>query len=311
MKITASKLATYVNKANRIKSLDSIFSEKINSSAISAYYKNAGVLYRRFHSPDGAMHLPIQTTETEKHKHKLLFQARSVEELIKKYNYKTIVELGCGTGFNSIYLARIFPAVQFIAFDITEANLNIGRANADGLTNLIFMKFNFNEDVHAYKADLIFGIETLCYSPDLCILFKNISTCLNTDGRIVIFDGYEKLPSQYKELISYEQKVYHLFCLGFALNRFQKLQEVYDAIKINDLIAEHEVDYTTGIMPSYKTFHEASKKLLKFPLLTKLLLSFKIIPYELFLQALSGFFGIYFFERNFLTYNHFIIKRNK
>lgn len=311
MNITPATITTYLKKLNSIRSFDSILNEKFTSSSISAYYKKIGFVYRKYHSPEGAMHLPIKLTDTERHTYKLLFQARAVEELIRIYNYKTIVELGCGSGFNSIYLAEIFPEVQFVAMDITEANLKVGKARAEakGLKNLRFQKFNFNEDVHAYRADVIFGIETFCYASDLNTLFKNVSACLNPNGRIVLFDGYEKLSSEYGTLTADEELAYRLACWGFALDRFQKVQEVYDAVRANNIIVELEKDYSTAVLPSYTVFQKASLRLVKFPWLTKLLLALKIIPYELYMQVPSGIFGAYFLERKFFGYYQFILKK--
>ncbi|WP_018342221.1 class I SAM-dependent methyltransferase [Cytophaga aurantiaca] len=311
MKITTANLTTYLKKLNSIRSFDSILNETFTSSAVSSYYKKIGYVYRRYHSPEGAMHLPIKLTDTERHTYKLLFQARAVEELIRTHNYKTIVELGCGSGFNSIYLAEIFPDVQFTAMDITDANLEVGkqRAETKGLKNLSFQKFNFNEDVHAYRADVIFGIETFCYASDLKSLFKNLSASLNPNGRIVLFDGYEKSPSEYGVLNPDEQLAYRLACWGFALDKFQEVQEVYDAVKTNDITLEFEKDYSNAVLPSYTVFQKASLRLLKFPWLTKLLLALKIIPYELYMQVPSGIFGAYFLERKFFGYYQFIVKK--
>ncbi|NIP32751.1 hypothetical protein GWO25_02505, partial [Candidatus Saccharibacteria bacterium] len=64
------------------------------------YYTGSAPLYRRFHSPEGGMHLPIENSSNETHQQKLLFQANCVGTIIKKFKYQKVLELGCGTGFN-------------------------------------------------------------------------------------------------------------------------------------------------------------------------------------------------------------------
>jgi arsenite methyltransferase len=184
-------------------------------------------------------------------------------------------------------------------------------AKGKELTNLSFRKFNFNGDAHSYKADLIFGVETFCYADNLNTLCKNLSGCLGHGGRIVIFDGYERLPGTYAPLTLDEEKAYQLVCWGFALTRFQSLQEMYDAAQSNDLTIELEDDLTNGILPNYKVFEQGSLKLVSYPLLAKYLISLKIVSRIVYLHVLSGLFGAYFMERIFFSYYQFVLKKEK
>jgi SAM-dependent methyltransferase len=307
--LTQEELSLYLRKANRIQSLESMVQEPIDSSVIHQYYKESGVLYRLFHSREGAMHLPIETLDNERHKSKLLFQARSVEQLIFKFGYTSVIELGCGMGFNSIYLARRFPQCQFTAMDTTEANLNIGKKLAGDLPNLVFRKFSFDEDQFEGKADVVFGIETFCYSQNLYQLFRNISGYLNPYGRIVVFDGYVNSHPIRPILSDGEQKAYSMLCWGFALKRFQELDEMRKAIENNQLEIELERDYSQNILPNYRTFQLGSIRFLRFPLLMKILIQMRIIPKTVFRQALAGLFGAHLVERQYMVYYQFVMKK--
>lgn len=301
-----------LKKINQIKSVDSIFTDQSNFSSLPSYYKKAGVIYKQFHSKEGAMHWAIKSENSNSHSEKLLFQARSAERIIIKYNYNTILELGCGFGFNTIYLASIFPEKTFVAMDITEANLKQAEARAIklGLTNITFIKFNYNDSLHLYNADLILGIETFCYSNDLKALFKNLSASLNHNGRILVYDGYERPSSQYKELSAEELKAYRLFCYGFFLSKFQNIEEFYTATNFNHLHIEFEKDYSKEIFSNSKVMEKGSLRILKYPLLTKFMLRFKLISHMVFMQSLAGLFSAYFVERNFMSYHAFVIKKS-
>jgi SAM-dependent methyltransferase len=298
-------------KINKIKTVDSIFSDKSNFSTLPNYYNKAGVIYKQFHSSDGAMHFPIKLDNLESHNTKLLFQAKSIEEIININSYNSIIELGSGFGFNSIYLAGIFPEKKFLAIDITESNLKEAEARAMklGLTNITFLNLDYTESLHLYKADLIFGVETFCYCNNLNALFKNISASLNENGRIVIYDGYERLTSQFKELTPVEVKAYRLFCYGYFLSKFQNLEDIYDAANSTNLHIELEKDYSKEILSNTRVMQKGSLKLIKYPFLTKFMIRCKIISHMTFMQSLSGLFSSYFLERNFMSYYAFVLKK--
>ena len=300
-----------LKRIDQIKPLDSIFSDKSNFSSLPNYYKKAGAIYKLFHSKEGAMHCPIKLDETESHDNKLLYQAKSAEKLINTYHYDTILELGCGFGFNSIYLASKFPEKTFLAMDITDANLKQAEARAAklGLTNITFINLNYNNNLHLYKADLIMCIETFCYSTDLNALFGNISASLNPNGRILLYDGYERQASDYKALTADEVTAYRLHCYGFYLYKFQNIAEVYQAVHSNHLNIEYEKDYSDAIYSNFKVMETGSLKVIRYPLLTKMLLRFKIVSHMLFMQSLAGLFAAYFVERNFMSYYGFVLTK--
>lgn len=307
MNFNKNILAYYLKQLNKIQSYDSIVKERFDASNIKKYYKRLGYWYRRYHSPEGAMHFPIKINDSERHKDKLLFQARSVEQLVRNHHYKTIVELGCGQGFNSIYLAKQFPEVQFIAMDITEANLRVGERKGADLPNLTFKLLDFNQDEHNYKADLIFGIETFCYANNLTSLLRNLKNCLHLNGRIVIYDGFQNSILKEIKPDTDDDKAYRLLCWGFSLNEFQKLVQIQEAIKVNQLKTELSVDYSQETLPNYRVYQKGALRLLKYPLLTKFFMKLRILPPVILMHALSGIFGAYLVENEMMRYYQFVL----
>jgi arsenite methyltransferase len=307
--LTQQELSFYIQQANRIQSVESMIQEQIDSSVIDQYYRESGFLYRHFHSQAGAMHLPIKISNEERHQDKLLFQAKSVAHLINEFGYGSVLELGCGAGFNSIYLATEFPHVTFIAVDITEANLQVGRKLARHLPNLTFRTFNFDEEEYEHTVDVVFGVETFCYSTNLTKLFKHIHKYLNPDGRAVVFDGYVNPSSIRPELNDLEKKANIMLCWGFALTRFQELEEARKAFEENLFDIELEYNYSQHVLPNYKRFQRGAQRFLRYPVIIKLLNSMRILPKALFKQALSGLFGAYLIECNYMGYYHMVAKK--
>jgi len=143
--ISKEYLTKYANKIFKIVGEKQLNNESVNAQTIQDYYKGSSIYYRTFHSPDGAMHLPIEFSRSEKHKDKLLYQAKSVKKLIEENNYKEVLELGCGMGFNSGYLASQLPKVNFTAIDLTEDNIHRATKKHNGKSNLKFLLGNFDK----------------------------------------------------------------------------------------------------------------------------------------------------------------------
>lgn len=300
---------TYVGIFNKILP-DAFFADgNFDPESMERYYGKMGKYYIKYHSDEGAMHSSIKTNELERHKDRLLYQANSIAKLIKEHKYLKVVELGCGFGMNSIFLARLFPDVEFVATDLNDFNLEKAEKNATGISNLKFFKLNFNDD-HAFrqlKADLVFGIETLCYAPDIGVLLKNISSVLSPNGRIVIFDCYETNDPNHSSLSADEKKAYKLLCWGWMLNKFQAIQDLYDAAPNNQLVVEGDYDLTQNVISNYKVLQKTSEKIFGYPLLVKTCLRLKILNHFVFMHIVSGLFGAYFLESKFIRHLHVIL----
>jgi ubiquinone/menaquinone biosynthesis C-methylase UbiE len=58
---------------------------------------------------------------------------------------KNVLELGCGKGFNSIYLAKRLPETELIGIDITDHHLKIAQKKSRGIENLRFIYGDFHK----------------------------------------------------------------------------------------------------------------------------------------------------------------------
>jgi len=168
---------------------------------------------------------------------------------------------------------------------------------------------NFEQDEHHYKADLVFGIETLCYSQDLTLLIKRATDALHANGRMVIFDGYINLPAEYGTLTPAQVQCSCIFAIGYNTKRTQSVAEIHNGVKANGLILEAEEDYSSQVYSNTKAFQKGSLKVIKYPLLMKWLIKLGIVPYVVFQQAYEGLFLAYLFEIRFLCYRSFVISK--
>ncbi|NNE55809.1 MAG: methyltransferase domain-containing protein, partial [Flavobacteriales bacterium] len=137
------------------------------------YYKRTEPLYRKLHSREGAYHLPIKTSPDETHKEKLLYQAKTIEKAIEEHGYTNILELGCGKGFNTIHLAKNHPDKKFTGIDLTPGNLEFAKKESLRLENANFLQMDFDQlEIPSDEYDLVFAVETLCYSQNLVQLLE-------------------------------------------------------------------------------------------------------------------------------------------
>lgn len=78
----------------------------------------------------------------KKYKNLHLSIAKDIEGVIKKYNYKTILDFGCGPALIIKSLAKKYPNKQFTGYDISPYIIKLNRKTK--LKNLHFEVEDFN-----------------------------------------------------------------------------------------------------------------------------------------------------------------------
>ena len=120
------------------------------------------------------------------------FKSRETGDLVMLEPHgKRILEVGCGKGFNSVYLASQCPARNFVGIDLTPLHVALAQKAGQALANLRFARGNFQQlDFPDHSFDLVFGVETLCHASDVAEVYAELFRVLRPGGRVVIFDGY-------------------------------------------------------------------------------------------------------------------------
>lgn len=77
---------------------------------------------------------------------------------------KRVVDLGCGAGAPTAYLARMFPAVQFTGLDFVSSLIDIakGAAIEHGIGNIAFDVADWHNLPDLGQVDGVMSIQTLC-----------------------------------------------------------------------------------------------------------------------------------------------------
>ncbi len=94
------------------------------------------------------------------------------EKFISKYidlNSKNIIDLGCGGGANTLYLAKKYSNSNFLGVDISENLLKMGNNKLKDHKNIQNLKFKRDNwvNIHRYKKDFdgIISFQTLSFLP--------------------------------------------------------------------------------------------------------------------------------------------------
>ena len=277
---------------------------------VKDYYTTSGNYYTRFHSPEGALHLPISFSSKTPHKKKLQYQAECVSTSIKERACKSILELGCGMGFNTKLLAQKHPESHFTGIDITPRNIAEAQKNTSALNNTRFVCQNYQHlEEQDGSYDLIFAVESLCYATSLPSLIRKLHAKLNPGGRIVIFDAYINPEAQLGT--ESEQKAYKYLSWGFAMERFQHLEEIFAPEVLERYNIAFQQDLSLHILPNFLTFQAAAHKVLRFPRVLKQLVKLKLLSPIFIRQVAAGIFGPYFVQEKYLSYRHIVLDKKE
>lgn len=93
---------------------------------------------------------------------------------IKKYNYKSIVDIGTGSGCIAITLKKFFPEILVDAVDISKDALEVAKKNADkNNVNINFYEGNLLEPLSKKYDVIISNPPYIAYDEEIMDIVKN------------------------------------------------------------------------------------------------------------------------------------------
>lgn len=108
--------------------------------------------------------------------------ARDLQAMIPDRDYRSIIDLGCGTGEQTLQLAQRFPQAQVTGLDSSAEMLS--KAGAHAASNLKFTQGNITDLTGQY--DLIYSNAALQWPPDHPALLAQIWAHLNPGGFLAV-----------------------------------------------------------------------------------------------------------------------------
>jgi ubiquinone/menaquinone biosynthesis C-methylase UbiE len=281
--VKPENLSTYLRK------IDKMFPEfrvdvAISHEDISDYYRESFWGYALFHSWAGAIHMALSKGEKFA-KNDYFRQAEEVADSLKKIDSGTVLEVGCGRGFNLRYLAEVFPSLNFIGVDLSETNAKSATANTKHLSNVKIHVGDFAalETVGDATISAIFAIETLCHSTDFQRTFWSLSRVLVPGGQLIVYDGFrnkfDSQPAELQKAINYTEK-------AMAVPIFPSIDEFRLLASSQRLTIDAVEDRSIEIMPNLIRLSDFAKAFFKFEPLSRIIKA--ILPAGLVTNSIAG-----------------------
>jgi len=131
----------------------------------------------------------------------------------------TVADIGAGTGYFSVRLARVLPAGHVFAIDVEPSMVNYvaARANRDGLTNIEAVLASRDDPNIPAPVDLIILVDTYHHLTDRTAYFRRLVPALKPGGRVAIIDFKPESKMGPIEKLSPAQVIGELTAAGYKL----------------------------------------------------------------------------------------------
>jgi len=271
-------LEPYLEEVRKIFDISRIVDASPAQPQVSDYYSVNRLTYRLFYSWEGFYHSGI-SYDGKRKKEDLKEQARIVEEYIHGADASNVLELGCGLGPNSAFLAVRNPNVNFEAVDLSNKPLK----RFTDITNLRFRCGDYH-DLSQFEDDLydvVFVIEALCYSTNKQQVLREVKKKLRKGGVFIIFDVYQS--DRATPLSPSEEVMWELITKGVAANRFERVTDVerYMREHYSLLVAK---ELSQCILPSFERQESLVRFYFRHPAFAKAVNAF--LPFDVVKNAI-------------------------
>lgn len=128
---------------------------------------------------------------------------------------RTVIELGCGEGFNTLYLARRHPDITFIGYDLLPEHVATANRSAATTPNASFETGDYQAlPLATATADLMFTVESVCHATDRPALFAEVTRGLRPGGSILLIeqlraDGFAEVDAHTRHMCEVVEALLH------------------------------------------------------------------------------------------------------
>lgn len=263
-----------------------IKAQNFNNEVIN-YYTESRLFYKLFHSSAGAIHMALCDNDIFSNKG-FYQQAQRVAKTIQPRADDRILELGCGTGFSSLYLAKLYPEAHFTGMDFTPVHIEEAnrKARRSSLDNINFENVDFHHLPTSQETfDHAFIVEALCHANNIGKVLENVYRNLRQRGTFSIFDGFRKIPND--RLSENERLAALLVEKTMAVgHEFMLIDEFLKLVESKQFIIKSKVDLSEKIVPNINRLQFFARGYYKSPRLAKALKP--LLPNYLLQNTIAG-----------------------
>lgn len=197
------------------------------------------------------------TSESSRTKTRYQAQVDLIEQLITWSGVRQtpptkILDLGCGIGGSSLYLANLFPQAQITGITLSPVQANRAkiRASAHNLSDRVqflvadALAMPFNPQ----SFDLVWSLESGEHMPDKQKFIQACDRVLTPSGRLIVATWCHR-PTNDRPLTTYEQRhlerIYAAYCLPHVIS-LPEYAEIMSTLNYQNL---QVADWSTAVAP--------------------------------------------------------------
>ena len=294
-------LSTYISRIEDVFDINKVMKTNVDISKVQNYYHDSNIGYNLLHSKKGAVHMALNYNGVF-NEEGYFQQVYEIEgQLVDE---DTILELGCGKGFNSFYLAKKHPRASFYGIDISSKHLTYAKKKSLNTMNLSFSYGDFHSiNFEDSTFNLVFELESVCHSTNPEKLLKEVYRILKKGGKFILYEGFRS--SQYDKSTDLQKKMAVLIEKSMAVHKGHQIDKWLEtAIKIGFKIEEKK-DISYAIMPNLIRFHRLARKYFKYTFLSKVILA--VLPSNLIKNTIAGLLMPFSIQQKIQSYHRIIL----
>ncbi|HWR38039.1 MAG TPA: class I SAM-dependent methyltransferase [Patescibacteria group bacterium] len=239
-----------LEKVDQVWNLDRLLQQELEEEEIIKSFTESHLAYRWVHSKAGSIHMALNPSGKFS-KAGFYGQADLVARHIRETGARSVLEMGCGKGFNTLYLAGKYPEVSFHGIDLTPRHIMLAKKSATQarLNDVEFQTGNFSTLPYRSESfDLVFAVETLCYSKYKPKSLMEAQRVMGKGKRFVIVDGFRT--DEFARLDEDVQTAAALAEKSMAVQEFAVLSEFLTMAEMSGFKVLAAEDRTADIMPT-------------------------------------------------------------
>jgi ubiquinone/menaquinone biosynthesis C-methylase UbiE len=277
-------LSEAIAQIDRLLGCDRILKE-FDTNITVPYYTQSEWGYRFYHSEQDAIHMALNFDGVFK-ADGYYVQPQIVGAQIDRLFAQDVLEIGCGKGFNSQFLAEQYPNVKFTGVDLTPLHIKIATQKASKTHNLSFQIGDFNKlDFPDESFDIVFAFECMCHAKQPQTPLAEIFRILRPGGQLIVFDGYRKA-----ELATFDKDLQMATCLtetSMAVQHgFAEIESWLNVAKSAGFDVKKSEDLSFAILPTLARLKKLSLRFLQSPWRANIIAF--LLPKYLVRNAIAG-----------------------
>ena len=283
--MTETNVKTLLGQLRGIFGVDAFLKQEVSPRTIRQYYTDCAWVYGLLHSPAGAIHLALNYDD-HYNADGFYEQPRLVQNQIDALHSKRVLELACGKGFNTHWLAPRNAHTEFCAIDWTPLHVQI--ASRKQRPNTVFAVGDYQRLAFADSAfDLVFAIECLCYARNLGEVLAEAYRVLSPGGRLVLTDGFRR--PGFAGLEPAMEVAAQLVELSMNVEQFWEIGAFVQTAQSVGFHVQEQQDLSDAIQPNLRHLQRIAQLYLRWPTLARRVT--RLLPPYLVRHAVTGLLG--------------------